>query len=273
MKKFIYLLPVFLIACVVSMATVTKDQKATPSNPYPDAYHGLHLYDDFVGGLSGSGQVGPFMRFGVNAGGYGNGLTAGSGAVGVAGRVGIVEIGIGTTNNGTGQAFLTSDSALMYAGMADMVMTWSAAMPGTLSNASVEYVIEMGFGSYPFEGATNGIAIQYKRTTSTNFSGYAVNNGTPTGCTTSDSANFAVTAGAWYNFKIVVPIAGTSASLFVAPANSAKYVLLCKITSNLPDISNQAAPFFDIYKGGSSTTNRTMLLDWWQLDATFAHPR
>ena len=279
LKNFIIAPLVILIAGFIMSLDLKKAEAGlTQAIPfYPQAFQGVHLFDDFVTGLVNINFPISSLGWGFVANGGGGILGANIGSVpnGVVGRVGILAMSTGSTSNATGQPIISLPSAAMYAGQAAYTIQWSLQVPTTLSTSGVEYGIEGGIGTYPYENSGNGIGIQYVRTVSTNWSGYSINNGTnnTTPCTTSDSAHFAVTAGAWYNFKIVMPIAGTSASLYVAPGGSQAYVLLCTISDHLPDISNQAYPFMDIYKISSTTTPRVMNVDWFQLDATFAANR
>src|SRR5665213_959263 len=239
--------------------------------PYPSGASGYHFFDDFVTAVTNVnyplGNQG--WQAAANAGGYIGNATAGAAAAGQAGRIGLISLGTGTTSNATGQAFLSLSAAQMYAGIGAITWQWAAQVPSALSTSSVEYIMDMGFGVYPFEQGSNGLGILYQRTSSTNFMAYTSNNGTETTCTTADATHFAVVAGTWYNFEIVIPVAGTSASFYVAPAGSYAYVKICTITTNLPDISDQASPMIEIYKTGSSTTtNRIMNLDWVQGDIT-----
>ncbi len=235
---------------------------------------GVTIYEDFLGPLMGSNlPVGDgYFRWAANNGGYGDGLSTGTGGLGSAGRLGIIRIGTGTTNNGTGQSFLVSDSTSMYAGQAAFVMQWAARVPASLSTAGVEYVMEMGVGLYPFNPSQNACVIQYLRSASTNFSAYTGNNGVYTQVTTADSTNFAVTANTWYNFQIIINAAGTLVSFYVAKIGS-PYVLLGTSSTNLPDVADQGYPYFNISKLSSTATNSIMSVDWWSLNAQFATAR
>lgn len=223
-------------------------------------------FEDFLGGLAGVGPIGKgYFRFAIANNGYGNGLTAGSGGLGVLGRLGILEIGTGTINNINGQAFLANDSCAMYPGQAGFVMQWGARMPAALSDATNEYVLEMGLGFYPYTGVNAGAVISYKRTTSTNFICYTADGTTKNSVVSSN--NIAVTAGAWYNFMIVLNSAGTLISFYVGSPGAA-YVLLGTSALNLPNITNQCNPYFNIYRTATFALNRVLGIDWWQLNIT-----
>jgi hypothetical protein len=242
---------------------------------YPQPSQGFHAFDDFVAGTSNINL--PVSTLGWTASGANGGLLLGGNGgtqpAGVAGRVGLVGLATGTTNSATGYADIGLNTFQMYAGQTALTMQWAAQMPASLSTAGVEYVIEMGYG-VGFGGgvSVNALAIQYKRTVSTNFSGYSSNNSTVTTCTTADSADFVVTAGAWYNFKVTISADGTLASLYVAPSPGA-FVLLCNITTNLPSVGFQANPLFQIYKASSTATSSSFNVDWVQIDSIFASPR
>ncbi len=233
----------------------------------------LTIFDDLISGAHDSGNgypAGSIFRGSGNAGGFISGGNAGSDLPGVAGRVGLLGLGTGTTNNSTGQGFLDAQSLQVYCGMANITMQFGFKVPALATAGVVDYVIEMGFGTGYVSGGsalgTNGAAIVYMQSTSTNFQAITANNTTQTVQTTADSANFAVTANTWYNGKIV--LSATAVNYYVAPAGGA-YVLLATATTNLPSISQQCSPVFQIYKVTTATaTSRLLTMDWVQFDIT-----
>jgi hypothetical protein len=243
------------------------------TNIYPTPPQGVHFFDDFISGTTNSNYTTGVWTVAGNAGGGTMGDVIGTATVGVVGRIGIISPATGTTNNATGQGFIDMLHAGTFAGQGSITVQWAARIP-TLSTAGVEYGVEMGLGSYVATGfAPNSMVFEYLRTTSTNFIAQACNNSTCTQVTTADSADFAVVAGTWYNFKIVINAAGTSATFSIAPSGTQAFVTLATITTNLPDISDQCYPWFEAYKISSTATNRYYDIDWFQLDETFASPR
>lgn len=239
-----------------------------PVSGVPPGANGA-FFDDFLAGLPGvNSNLGTgVFRFAVNGGGYGNGLTAGSGALAQAGRIGLIEMGTGTTNNSTGQAFMASDATNMYCGQAGFVMQAAVKIPPALSTLTNEYLIEFGIGLYPFAPSAEGCVIQYNRTNSTNWSAYTADGTNTTQVTTADSADFVVAAGTWYNLMIVMNAAGTSVSFYVAKIG-APYVLLGTSTTHLPLIAAQAIPYFNISRLSTNAVNSIMAVDWWQLNVS-----
>lgn len=238
---------------------------------------GASIFDDMLWGLTNVNlNYGPMGFNGVSIGnGVVQGMNAGVAVPGVAGRIGLCGLQTNTTNNGTGQASLWAGQMQTYPGQAsNITMQWAAQMPPSLSTAGVEYVVAMGFdsgiGQNAATPAVNSCMIMYKRTVSTNFCAQTSNNSTATSVTTADSADFAVTANAWYNFKIVM-VAGL-VSFYVAPAGGA-YVLLGTSSTNLPDVSDQCYPIFSIYKASTTTTSRQCQMDWVKIDYTFSANR
>ena len=247
----------------------------TPAVSLLDPLLSSSMFDDFATGVTNVNQNISVLgwRGASVAGGILSDFNAGSIDAGQVNRIGLLGMATGTTSNSTGQTFIDLQTWQTYCGQGSTVMMqWAAQIPSSLSTSSVEYVIEMGLGVYPYAstGSTNGAIIQYKRTTSTNFSAYTSNNGTVTSVTTTDSSDFAVVAGTWYNFMI--SITSTTVSFYVAPVGGA-YVLLGSSTTNIPDITHQCNPVFNIYKASSSTTSREFLLDWAKLDITFNSTR
>lgn len=253
-------------------------QSVAPNGVYPSIAQGSHVFDDFISGQTNTnfpiGQLGWFA--GSNASGYIANVTGGISVAGTPGRIGILGLGTGTTNNATAQAFVSMAAAQLYSGIANITIQFAAQMPTVLSTVGTEYIVDMGLGTYPFEQSGNGLGIVYSRLVSTNFAVYTINNGTQTTCTTADAAHFAVVANTWYNFKIVMPATGGAVSFYVAPSGTFNYVLLCTINTNLPDVGNQAYPVMEIYKAPGSaatTTNRIFNVDWWSMDVINASNR
>lgn len=244
-----------------------RNAPASSSPPGPSSIY----YDDFVTGFTSTnlsiGALG--WACSTAGGGYISDETSGVAPPGQAGRLGLIDMGTGTTNNSIGQAFLVLSAAQMYCGQAGFIMQWSFKTPAALSNSSVEYIMEAGIGVSPLTvPSQNACVITYSRLASSNWSAYTANNGTSTVVTSTDATDLAVVQATWYNCMMVMNAAGTSVSFYVAKMGG-PYVLIGTSTTNLPNIGNQANPYFSIVKAGSSaTTNRIMTVDWWQLNAS-----
>lgn len=237
----------------------------TVSDPAFNPLSAVRLFEDFaIENMGANTQAGAFWQATGNAGGgY---LSTATTSQPQANRIGIIGVGIGTTSNSTGNGVITGDLCSVYAGNGEVTLQWAAQMPATLSTGTNEYVVEMGFGN-TVSGAvsTNAAVIQYLRTTSTNFSAYTANNSTVTTVTTSDAADFVVTAGAWYNFKIYMHADGSAIDFYVGPAGS-PLVLLGTSTTNLPSLTHPTNLMFNIYKAATFAVQRILTLDWIQFD-------
>lgn len=223
-------------------------------------------FDDFITGLTASGQPVGQLGWGsaVNNGGYIGDMTSGNPSPTVAGRLGLIALGTGTTNNVTGQAFLNLTAVQTYPGNGAMAFYWAFQMPAVLSGTPA-YAIEMGLGVSPFSQSAPAVVLQYYPPSSTNFSAYT-NDNAVTNLITNAAAAFTPVVNGWYTAGIIMPANGLSASFYIAPAGS-PLALLGTSNANLPSLAHQICPFFNIYKtGNSSATNRIMTIDWWKMD-------
>lgn len=230
------------------------------------------IFDDFTWGNENANlNAGPFAL--VPAGNAGGGAAApGSVVAPILGRWGVFGMGLGTSSNSTSNGVIFSDYALMYAGQASTAtLLFAIYTPSTLADGTNDYVMDLGFRTDPFVNAqaTNAMCISYSRTLSTNWMAYTSNNSVVTNVTSANSA-LAVTAGAWWIFKITI-VAGL-VTFQAAPSGSA-FITIGTASTNLPDNSNRSQMHFGIYKTASFALNRIFAIDYAKLDMTFSSAR
>lgn len=229
------------------------------------------IFDDFSWGNESNTPNGPFGF--VPTGSAGGGIfTPANVTASLTNRFGVIGIGLGTSANSTADAAFFSDYALYYPGQASSAtLQFSLNTPSALADVTNDYVIDVGFRSDfgTHAQAANAMTISYSRTLSANWMGYTSNNGSVTNVTTSDAA-LAVTASAWWNFKIVVTATTVS---FYAAVPGAAWTLIGTSTTNLPDSTHK--PFITgmIYKTSSFALQRMMAVDYVKFDATFSSAR
>ncbi len=232
------------------------------------------LYDDFdTYNVGAGGYAGKFIFTG-NAGG---GILSTS-ALGTnqpqAGHYGIVGAGVGTTNNATGAGQIVADLASCFAGYAEIILDFQIQTPVALSAGATEYVLDFGFNdsvSTPGQAA-NGFAIQYLRTTSTNWSAYTAKGAAVTTVTTADST-LAVTANAWWNGRIYIHADGSAVDFYIAPTGTA-LKLIGTSTTNIPTaVANKTFLQFQIYKAATYATQNFFSIDWVKMYVNFTTPR
>lgn len=230
------------------------------------------IFDDFTWANENPNLAhGPF---GLDpAGNAGGGIVnPGSVVAPIAGRWGVFGMGVGTSSNSTSDGEIFSDYALMYAGQAaTAVLQFAIYTPTTLADVTNDYVMDLGFRTDPFvhAQATNAMCISYSRTVSANWMAYTSNNSVVTNVTSANAA-LAVTAGAWWNFKITI-VAGL-VTFQAAPSGSA-FITIGTASTNLPDNSNRSQMHFGIYKTSSYAVNRIFAIDYAKLDMTFSSAR
>lgn len=201
----------------------------------------------------------------------GGGLSTAANTAVVSGRLGIMGIETGTTQNINGQGFLYSDINVAWCGNGMTLTMYAAVQAPILSDSTNEYVIELGYrNQFAAALSNNAFAFLYKRSTSTNWAAYTGNNGTQT-TVTSANASLVVTAGAWYNLKMVV---GASAvDFYVAAGGGSSYILLGSSSTNLPDSTHTTFMNHTIYRAATFALRRQVLIDWMKLDAAFTASR
>lgn len=201
----------------------------------------------------------PSGQFGLVPSGVGGGgpLTPANFAGSLVNRFGVVPMGLGTTSNSTATSFIFSDGAIIYPGQfSSTTLLFGAYMPATLSDGTNTYVCDFGFRSSFANGdAANSMCFRYKSSVSANWICRTSNNSTVTETTTST----AVTAGAYWDFKLV--IASGSVAFYAAPAGSA-YTLLATNTTNLPDSTHTTFMTFIIFKAATFAVQRYFGLDY-----------
>ncbi len=223
------------------------------------------IFDEFTW-YANNTPAGPFGV--VSTGSAGGGVVVPANVTpSLTNRVGVIGFGLGTNSNSTADASFFTDYAICYPGQnSSSILEFGMYTPSTLADVTNDYVIDIGFRSdfATHAQTTNAMAITYDRNISTNWAGYTANAGAPTNVTTANAA-LAVTANAYWNFRITI-MAG-SVKFEAAPSGSA-YITIGTSISNLPDSTHR--PFITgiIYKTSSFALQRIFGMDWMQLTST-----
>ncbi len=238
-------------------------------------FSGVTIFDDFITGANSvNNGIGTMnMRAAGNAGGGVLDISLGTAPPAEAGRVGIVGLSTGITNNATGQGFLTADFGNVYCGNG-MQTTFEFAVktPTVLSTGASEYILEVGLGAYnPSLPSTNAAAlIQYQRTVSTAWMGVTANNGSITNV----PSTLTVVVNTWYNFRIIIRADGSGVDFYGCAAPGNNYTFMGSSITNLSDINFPVVPWVNITKTGSaSATQHIAYLDWVSMTCILNTPR
>ena len=202
-------------------------------------------YEDWIGGYTGTGAEGVWIK--ANSG-------AGAGITDIAGtslRPGLIQGTTGTTAAGyagiyTGHALFST----FILGGGVYTFETEIYIPD-LSAVAEEYIFRCGFGDSILGDATDGVYFEYNRLTSVNWYRCTANNA----ARTKTSAGVAVAEDTWTRLKIIINAAGTSAEFFIADTSVGSNI------ANLPGAGRAFGAYFQIIKS-AGLTPRTFQCDW-----------
>jgi hypothetical protein len=189
----------------------------------------------------------------------------------VAGRVGVIRMGTGTTTTGRTAA---STSAAEYGtgtneiafGSGRVVYETSIRLPN-LSDATDTFTITAGYFNCLFSAScspTDAVWITYTHgVNSGKWRGICIEDSSTTNV---DDAGTAVAANTWYRLGITVNADATSAEFFVNGTS------IGSCSTNIPDSADPVNPIARILKS-AGTTSRTMDIDYVKVYGELTTPR
>lgn len=219
------------------------------------------LWDDFncAGGLDGAASQNWWRDLSTGTSGALLSLT------GYNNHPGVVVLNTGTSSSGYGEIGWELSTAVgsvaFGGGTFDMTFINKIA---TTATSSQDFTMAWGWrNAANTSGATtDGAWFQYNRTTNSGrwtIRTMKASSGTTANTTTTPDTN-------WHTYKISVNADGTSVSFFIDGVE----------VSNSPIVTNipvaKVSPFFNIIKTAGST-NRTVEIDYWQLDVNLTSAR
>lgn len=179
-----------------------------------------------------------------------------------AGHPGIIQGQTGTS--ATGRAGIRGNTATLLLGNGEFYWHGIVRIP-TLSTSGERYSFRIGTGDADTGEHTDGVYFEYDEAVDAHWQAVSANNSTRTKTVIS---SVTVTAGQWYNLRILVNAAGTSVRYFI------DNVLVATHTTNIPTATGRETSAVNVTMVKSvGTTSRTWDLDVYEWRLEFTTPR
>lgn len=201
------------------------------------------------------------FTFGTNAGA---GTTNSSSSVSsVAGHPGVIEHNTGTTTTGRASIMPVAEQGILL-GNNDGYRFEAVVRIPTLSDVTNTYTYRTGFLDDNDGESVDGCFFRYTYDTlSGRWQGVCRSNNAESTCDTT----ITVGANTWFRLTVAVNAAGNSADF------QTDGVSRCQVTSNIPTGAGRGTSYGSMLKKSAGTTNRTVDLDYMEIQGFLGTPR